>query len=66
MALKLVYSGMPKNINSDDSWSELDLSDFRFFVERGDSAHKIADFLCRTPEEVISKAMEMGWCLRNG
>jgi hypothetical protein len=47
------------NINSGKPWSGLDLDDLEWGIEHGQSADRIADFLCRDVEEVEAKIAEM-------
>jgi hypothetical protein len=53
---------MYENINLNDglplsAWS---IADLRYGIECGDSIASIADFLCRSEDEVWAKAIELG------
>jgi hypothetical protein len=47
------------NINTDKPWSEMDLKDLREFAPIMTS-EELADYLCRSEEEVIAKVEELG------
>ena len=47
------------DINSGQPWSEMDLSDLKDCLRRGDSVAEIANFLCRDEEEVRAKIEEL-------
>jgi hypothetical protein len=47
------------NINSGKPWSELDLQDLRYCLAAGDPVEDIADFLCRSVDEVLAKTVEI-------
>jgi hypothetical protein len=47
------------NINTGKPWSEMDLQDIREFAPIMTS-QELADYLCRSEEEVIAKVEEMG------
>jgi hypothetical protein len=51
-------ANMP-DINSGKPWSPMDMADLFDFHETGRSAADIADYLCRTPEEVQAKIDEV-------
>jgi hypothetical protein len=59
MTMQAAYSTRP-NLNSGTPWSELAIDDLRYGVEHGDTVAKIADFLCRSEEEVTEKIEELG------
>jgi hypothetical protein len=46
-------------INSGKPWSAMDMADLFDFHETGSSAADIADYLCRTVEEVQAKIDEV-------
>ena len=48
------------DLNTAQPWSERDLRDLRWCIEHREPIEKIADFLCRTTEEVVDKAKELG------
>jgi hypothetical protein len=50
-------------LNTGQPWSERELRDLRQSIEDGEPVLEIADFLCRTPQEVIDKAKELGFDL---
>jgi hypothetical protein len=52
------------NLNEGMPWSEMDLFDLRNTISRGQSAAEIADFLCRSEQEVLEKVAELGWSQR--
>ena len=47
------------NINTGKVWSEMDLTDMKDFAPQM-LAKELADYLCRSEEEVIAKAKELG------
>ena len=47
------------NTNTGKPWSEIDLFDLQNGLERGGSIEEIADFLCRTTQEVEEKMREL-------
>ena len=47
------------DINSGKPWSAMDMADLFDFHETGSSAADIADYLCRTVEEVQAKIDEI-------
>jgi hypothetical protein len=51
-------AGLP-TINSGQPWSELDLADLRGELRLGKPLAEIAEFLCRSIEEVEAKAAEL-------
>ena len=53
----------PPNLNTGKPWSEIDMLDFGNAVATGQSVEEIADFLCRTRQEVRDKARELGMVL---
>ena len=50
----------PPNLNTGKPWSEMDLLDLGNAVATGQSVAEIADFLCRTRQDVREKARELG------
>jgi hypothetical protein len=50
----------PPNLNTGKPWSDMDLLDFGNAVATGQSVEQIADFLCRTRQEVRDKARALG------
>ena len=51
------YSTQP-NINSGKPWSEMDLRDIRDYA-RTMTISQLADFLCRSEQEVVDKLKEL-------
>jgi hypothetical protein len=47
------------NINTGTPWSDFDLEDLRYWLAAGEGAEQIADFLCRSVEEVRAKTAEL-------
>jgi hypothetical protein len=47
------------NLNEGKPWSEMDLADLRNSLAHGRSIEDIADFLCRSVEEVRVKVAEL-------
>ena len=47
------------NINTGKPWSDFDLEDLRYCLAAGEGAEQIADFLCRSVEEVRAKTAEL-------
>jgi hypothetical protein len=52
------------NLNEGKPWSEMDLVDLRNSLAFGRSVADIADFLCRSEQEVHNKIAELGWAHR--
>lgn len=48
------------NVNSEKSWSEMDLIELRDSIAHGCSIEEAADALCRDLAEVWAKADELG------
>ena len=48
------------NANSDEPWSEMDISDLTNEIAHGRTMAETASFLCRDEEEVRQKAKELG------
>jgi hypothetical protein len=48
------------NLNTGVLWAESDTSDLIWCVNDGQSVEEIADFLCRTEEEVRDRLAEFG------
>lgn len=48
------------NLNTGEPWSALDDRDLRWCVHDGQLIEEIADFLCRTEEEVRTRIEELG------
>ena len=48
------------NANSDEPWSEMDISDLTNEIANGRTMAEIASFLCRDEEEVRQRAKELG------
>ena len=46
--------------NSDEPWSEMDISDLTNELARGQTMAQTASFLCRDEDEVRQKARELG------
>jgi hypothetical protein len=49
-----------EDLNSGEPWSELAVSDLRWCIKHKQPSAEIASFLCRSPQEVIEKARELG------
>jgi hypothetical protein len=49
------------NLNEGKDWSEMDLTDLKNALAFGRSLEDIADFLCRSEQEVREKIAELGW-----
>ena len=47
------------NLNDGKPWSEMDLADLRNAIAFGRSVEDIADFLCRSENEVREKIAEL-------
>jgi hypothetical protein len=47
--------------NTGAPWSERDLRDLRWCVEHKEPSNEIAGFLCRSQQEIIDKAKELGF-----
>jgi hypothetical protein len=47
------------NLNEGKPWSEMDLVDLRNALAHGRSVEDIADFLCRSEQEVREKIAEL-------
>jgi hypothetical protein len=52
------------NLNEGKPWSEMDLADLKNSLAYGRSVKDIADFLCRSEDEVREKIAELGWAHR--
>jgi hypothetical protein len=50
----------PMDVNSDEPWSEMDISDLRNEFAHGGTMAETASFLCRDEDEVRQKAKELG------
>ncbi len=48
------------DINEGKPWSRIDDVDLRLAVESGNPVEDVATFLCRSREEVIKRAAELG------
>jgi hypothetical protein len=48
-----------KTINSGEPWSTIDMADLDEFLIDGQSVEKIAEYLCRTVEEVEAKTASL-------
>jgi hypothetical protein len=48
------------NLNEGKAWSEMDLVDLRNSLKHGRSVAEIAEFLCRSEQEVQEKIAELG------
>jgi hypothetical protein len=51
---------MPKNINEDKPWSEMDVFDLKSGLDYGNSVTEVAEFLMRREDEVLTKMAELG------
>jgi hypothetical protein len=52
------------NINEGKPWSEMDVFDLKNSLERSTPIADIADFLCRSEQEVLEKIADFGWSQR--
>ena len=50
-----------EDLNSGEPWSEFALTDLRWCIKHRQPTAEIASFLCRSPQEVIAKANELGF-----
>ena len=48
------------NLNDDLPWSEFALEDLRHAIQQRETIREIADFLCRSEDQVREKAIEQG------
>jgi len=48
------------NVNTGKPWSSIEVTDLERCMKSGFSVDQAADFLCRTPQEIRSKALELG------
>lgn len=48
------------NLNEGNPWSEMDLFDLKNSHSRGNTIEEIAEFLCRSEQEVREKIAELG------
>jgi hypothetical protein len=56
--------GERAEVISGGEWSNMDLVDLKNALICGSSLTEVADFLCRSVEDVIAKATELGYLAR--